>query len=60
MEVDETVTTSFRGRGVSGDLSRMIGSLLTELITPDVLYNNRFWPEEESIHMTVERYTELI
>ncbi|KAK3087666.1 hypothetical protein FSP39_008920 [Pinctada imbricata] len=40
---------------VSGDLCRMIGGLLTEMLTPDVLYNNRFWPEEESISMTVER-----
>ena len=40
---------------VSGDLSRMIGSLIVELTTPDVLYNNRFWPEEESLKMSVER-----
>ena len=40
---------------VSADLSRMIGSLVVELTTPDVLYNNRFWPEEESLKMTVER-----
>ena len=40
---------------VSADLSRMIGSMIVELTTPDVLYNNRFWPEEESLKMTVER-----
>lgn len=55
MEVDEPLTAPPKGWLVSGDLSRMIGSLVTELITPDVLYNNRFWPEEESIQMTVER-----
>jgi hypothetical protein len=33
----------------------MIGTLLVEMTTPDVLYNNRFWPEEESLKMTVER-----
>ncbi|XP_060557502.1 integrator complex subunit 5-like [Ruditapes philippinarum] len=37
------------------DLCRMIGTLLVEMTTPDVLYNNRFWPEEESLKMTVER-----
>lgn len=56
MEVDESVAMPSHGQSVSGDLCRMIGSLMTELITPDVLYNNRFWPEEESIQMTVERY----
>ncbi|XP_060065728.1 integrator complex subunit 5-like isoform X2 [Ylistrum balloti] len=40
---------------LSGDLCRMIGSLITELTTPDVLYNNRFWPEEDSLRFTVER-----
>ena len=44
---------------VSPDLSRMIGSMIVELITPDVLYNNRFWPEEESLKMTVERYASM-
>ncbi|WAR31568.1 INT5-like protein [Mya arenaria] len=37
------------------DLCRTLGSMITELATPDVLYNNRFWPEEESLKMTVER-----
>ena len=40
---------------ITADLSRIIGSLIVELTTPDVLYNNRFWPEEESLKMTVER-----
>ena len=40
---------------LSADVCRMIGSLITELATPDVLYNNRFWPEEDSIRITVER-----
>ena len=40
---------------LSADVSRAIGSMITELATPDVLYNNRFWPEEESLKMTVER-----
>nr|XP_022328137.1 integrator complex subunit 5-like [Crassostrea virginica] len=55
METDEVTATPPHRLNVSGDLCRMIGSLMTELITPDVLYNNRFWPEEESIQMTVER-----
>ncbi|KAL4237625.1 Integrator complex subunit 5 [Mactra antiquata] len=40
---------------ISPDLCRMIGSIIVEMATPDVLYNNRFWPEEESLKMTVER-----
>ncbi|XP_052267414.1 integrator complex subunit 5-like [Dreissena polymorpha] len=40
---------------INADLCRTLGSLITELATPDVLYNNRFWPEEESLKMTVER-----
>ncbi|XP_052787896.1 integrator complex subunit 5-like [Mya arenaria] len=40
---------------MSADLCRTLGSMITELATPDVLYNNRFWPEEESLKMTVER-----
>ncbi|KAL3871772.1 hypothetical protein ACJMK2_039750 [Sinanodonta woodiana] len=40
---------------VPADLCRQIGSLIVELTTPDVLYNNRFWPEEETLKMTVER-----
>lgn len=44
-----------KNNALGGEMCRMVGSLITELATPDVLYNNRFWPEEESIRITVER-----
>lgn len=55
MEHQQTPPSKNHQLILSEDLCRMVGSLLTELSTPDVLYNNRFWPEEESIRMTVER-----
>ncbi|XP_069120310.1 integrator complex subunit 5-like [Argopecten irradians] len=60
METDTVQSHPFRDKvrplTLSDDLCRMIGSLITELTTPDVLYNNiRFWPEEDSLRFTVER-----
>ncbi|OWF44790.1 integrator complex subunit 5-like [Mizuhopecten yessoensis] len=59
METDAVHSVPLRAKvrplTLSGDLCRMIGSLVTELTTPDVLYNNRFWPEEDSLRFTVER-----
>lgn len=57
METDTHVMVPPRKKNtiLGGEMCRMVGSLITELATPDVLYNNRFWPEEESIRITVER-----
>lgn len=56
METDNMFPVRKRRSTLSAELCRMVGSLITELATPDVLYNNRFWPEEDSIRITVERY----
>ncbi|CAG2205370.1 INTS5 [Mytilus edulis] len=55
METDNMFPVRKRRSTLSAELCRMVGSLITELATPDVLYNNRFWPEEDSIRITVER-----
>ncbi|KAL5012685.1 hypothetical protein ScPMuIL_011236 [Solemya velum] len=56
MDIDRSSPkTRQRGLKMSGDLCRMVGGLVVELTTPDVLYNNRFWPEEDSLRVTVER-----
>ena len=55
MDAESTNHRSVMKLQVSSDLCRMVGGLLTENLTPDTLYNSRFWPVEETISMTVER-----
>jgi len=42
-------------RRLSAEVARHLAQTLVELITPDVMYNDIPWPDEDFIHVTIER-----
>jgi len=42
-------------RRLSAEVAKHIAQMLVELVTPDVMYNNIPWPEEDFVHVTIER-----
>jgi len=53
----ETMETDLKSRSETIDEvgARMLSSALVELSTPDMLYNDTHWPEEEFLRISLER-----
>ena len=39
----------------SAEVAKHLAQTLVELVTPDVMYNDISWPEEDFVHVTIER-----
>jgi len=42
-------------RCLSAEVAKHLAQTLVELVTPDVMYNDIPWPDEEFVHVTIER-----
>ena len=42
-------------RRLSAEVAKQLAQTLVELVTPDVMYNDIPWPDEDSVHDTIER-----
>jgi len=56
-----TTVDSVRGsddadRRLSAEVAKHLAQTLVELVTPDVMYNDIPWPDEDFVHVTIERY----
>jgi len=40
---------------LSAEVARHLAQSLVELVTPDVMYNDIPWPDEEFVHVSIER-----
>jgi len=43
-------------RRLSAEVAKHMAQTLVELVTPDIMYNDIPWPDEDSVHVTIERY----
>jgi len=42
-------------RRLSAEVAKHLAQTLVELVTPDVMYNDIPWPDEDFVHVTIER-----
>jgi len=42
-------------RWLSAEVAKHLAQTLVELVTPDVMYNDIPWPDEDFVHVTIER-----
>jgi len=42
-------------RQLSAEVAKHIAQTLVEIVTPDVMYNDIPWPDEDFVHVTIER-----
>jgi len=42
-------------RHLSAEVAKHLAQTLVELVTPDVMYNDIPWPDEDIVHVTIER-----
>ena len=47
-------------RRLSAEVAKHLAQTLVELVTPDVMYNDIPWPDEDFIHVTIERYKHFV
>jgi len=40
---------------LSAEVAKHLAQTLVELVTPDVMYNDIPWPDEDFVHVTIER-----
>jgi len=50
-----SVTDEADQRRLSAEVAKHLAQMLVELVSPDVMYNDIPWPDEDFVHVTIER-----